>query len=166
MVINKPYSRFYIALALQELVNEKCINEVSAKYKCSRGLLQSLQQMASTFAGVVTAFCQALNWTMLALIISQFKERLFFGVHQDLIDLMKCSNLNGPRARALFDAGYKSLAELAIADVFSIEKVLYNCVCFDSKKREGETDLDADKRNKIRFLFVTGKPGIKKNSSL
>ena len=44
--------RFYTALALQELVNERPISAVAAKYKCTRGMLQSLQQMASTFAGM------------------------------------------------------------------------------------------------------------------
>lgn len=115
--------------------------------------------MASTFAGVVTSFCNALQWNMLALIISQFKERLFFGVHYTLIDLMKISNLNGQRARAFFDAGYQSLADLANADVFSIEKILYNSMSFDSKQREGENEFDAVKRNKIRFLHMTGKSG-------
>lgn len=121
--------------------------------------LQTLQQMASTFAGVVTSFCNALNWTMLTSIISQFKERLFFGVHQDLVDLMKIPNLNSQRARSLFNEGIQTLADLANSDIFIVEKILYNSICFDSKQRDGENKWDADQRNNLRFLFVTGKSG-------
>lgn len=116
--------------------------------------------MASTFAGIVTAFCKALNWSMLALIIDQFKERLFFGVHRDLIELMRLSNLNSQRARILFDAGIQSVTDVARADVSTVEQLLFNSVSFEAtKQRDGETDYDAEKRNKTRFIFVTGKTG-------
>lgn len=154
------FFRFYTALALMELVNETPINTVAIKYKFSRGVLQSLQQMTSTFAGIVTAFCRALNWEMLALIISQFQERLFFGVHQDLIDLMKISILNSQRARALHSAGFSTLIDVANANVFAIEQCLHNCISFDSKKRDGESNYEAEQRNKERSLFVTGKSGL------
>lgn len=152
--------RFYTALALMELVNEAPMNEVADKYKFSRGVLQSLQQMTSTFAGIVTSFCRALNWGMLALIISQFQQRLFFGVHQDLVDLMQLTMLNNQRARALHKAGFETLIDLANANVLDIEKCLFDCVCFDTKKREGESNYDAEQRNRERSLFVTGKSGI------
>lgn len=45
------HKRFYTALALQDLVNEVPLNEVATKFNCSRGMMQSLQQSASTFAG-------------------------------------------------------------------------------------------------------------------
>lgn len=153
--------RFYTALALQELVNEVPINTVASKYKCSRGMLQSLQQMASTFAGIVTSFCNSLQWDTLSLIVSQFKERLFFGVHRDLIDLMRIPDLNHKRARALFDAGITSLVDLANADVLSVEKILYNALSFDSaKQHDNENALEAAQRNEARNFYITGKAGI------
>ena len=148
-------------MALQELVNETPINKVAAKYKCSRGMLQSLQQMASTFAGIVTSFCNSLQWDTLSLIVSQFKERLYFGIHRDLIDLMRLPDLNHKRARALFDAGVTSLIELASCDVLDIEKILFNSLSFDSaKKHDDENELEAAQRNEIRNFFITGKTGL------
>lgn len=47
----KITSRFYTALALQDLVNEVPLSEVAKKFQCARGFLQSLQQAAATFAG-------------------------------------------------------------------------------------------------------------------
>nr|XP_036224574.1 DNA polymerase theta isoform X3 [Bactrocera oleae] len=155
------HKRFYTALALQELVNEVPINSVAAKYKCTRGMLQSLQQMSSTFAGIVTAFCNTLQWPTLSLVVSQFKERLFFGIHRDLIDLMRLSDLNHKRARALFDAGITTLVDLANADIFEVEKVLYNALSFDSaKQHDNEADYEALQRKQAREFFITGKVGL------
>lgn len=154
------HKRFYTALALLELVQERPMQEVAVKFKCPRGLLQSMQQMASTFAGIVTAFCQALNWQMLALIVDQFKERLFFGIHRDLIDLMRLSSLTAQRARALFAAGLPSLPDLANADVFKVEKILFDSIGFESnQRRDGENAFDAERRKRSRHLFITGKVG-------
>nr|XP_044250030.1 DNA polymerase theta [Drosophila takahashii] len=160
------HKRFYTALALQELVNETPINVVVHKFKCHRGMLQSLQQMASTFAGIVTAFCNSLQWSTLALIVSQFKDRLFFGIHRDLIDLMRLPDLSQKRARALFDAGFTSLVELAGADVLELEKVLFNSLSFDSaKQHDHENAEEAAKRNVVRNFFITGKAGMTVNEA-
>lgn len=156
----KIHKRFYTALALQELIDETPVSVVAAKYKFTRGVLQSLQQTASTFAGIVSSFCNALNWQLLGLIVTQFKQRLFFGVHQDLVDLMRISSLNGQRARALFQAGFQTLADLSKADILTIEKCLYDSISFDTRQRDGETNYDAEQRNKKRMFFVTGKAGL------
>lgn len=132
---------------------------MAEKYKCSRGLLQSLQQQSATFAGIVTSFCTVLNWTMLSLIVSQFKERLFFGVHHDLIDLLKLQSLNGIRARVLFDNGVKTLVDLANSDALTIENILYNSISFELRKNDDENEFDARQRNNFRNMYVTGKAG-------
>lgn len=159
------HKRFYTALALQELINEKPMNEVAAKYKFNRGTLQSLQQTSSTFAGIVNSFCHALNWEMLALIVNQMKDRLFFGIRQNLIDLMKIPLLNSQRARALYDAGFQTLIDISRASLVSVEKCLFDSISFDVKRRDGETDFDAEQRNKSRLFFVTGKSGITVNEA-
>ena len=45
------HKRFYTALILHDLVNEMSLSKACQKYKCTRGVLQSLQQSAATFAG-------------------------------------------------------------------------------------------------------------------
>lgn len=56
------HRRFYTALALQDLINEVPLTEVAAKFKCSRGMLQSLQQTASTFAGILFFLISFIFW--------------------------------------------------------------------------------------------------------
>lgn len=135
------------------------MNEVANKYKFNRGTLQCLQQTSSTFAGIVKSFCNALNWNMLALIVAQFKDRIFFGVHQDLIEIMKIPILNGKQriARILFNSGFQTLADISTASLFSIEKTLIDSISFDVEKRDGETNYEAEQRHKSRLLFAIGK---------
>ena len=45
------HRRFYLALVLHDLVNEMPLNAVGRKYGLNKGMLQSLQQSAATFAG-------------------------------------------------------------------------------------------------------------------
>ncbi|XP_069676367.1 DNA polymerase theta-like [Periplaneta americana] len=155
------HRRFYTALALHDLVNEVPLADVAKKFGCSRGMLQSLQQSAATFAGMVTAFCRRLGWSSVELLVSQFQDRLQFGVQRELIDLMRLDTLNGPRARALFDEGITSLADLAAADVCTVENTLHTAVPFQScKELNGETSFDTKQRNKLRNVWITGRQGI------
>ncbi|XP_037047750.1 DNA polymerase theta isoform X2 [Bradysia coprophila] len=154
------HTRFWTALAFEELVSEKNVNDVARKFRFPRGQLQSLQQNAAAFAAMVTLFCEALNWTMLAKIIAGFQERLFFGVHHDLVDLMKIPDLNSRRARVLYDRGICTLSDLANSDLFTMEKILNDSICFDTKQRDGESKWESEQRNKLRYLSITGKPGI------
>ncbi|XP_053604168.1 DNA polymerase theta [Plodia interpunctella] len=151
------HKRFYTALALQDLVNEVPLSEVANKFQCARGFLQSLQQAAATFAGMVTAFCRQLGWKNMEMLIAQFQDRLHFGIHSELLELMKLPSLNGIRARTLFDAGFETVSSIASADVNMIENTLHKTVPFESnKEREGDDSDDMRKRNKIKSIWVTG----------
>ena len=48
------HHRFYVALALNDLVNEVPLSKVAKKYDASKGMLQGLQQTVSSFAGMVS----------------------------------------------------------------------------------------------------------------
>ncbi|XP_046737079.1 DNA polymerase theta [Diprion similis] len=155
------HRRFFTALALHDLVREMPLTTVSEKYGCSRGVLQSLQQSASTFAGMVTQFCKQLGWDCMELLFCQFQARLQFGVCRELLDLLRLPMLNGLRARSLYKEGIKCVADLATADELSVERALHKALPFESEKeQDGEHILDAAKRNKVRSIFVTGRDGL------
>ena len=55
--------RFFTSLMLADLVREMTFEQIMTKYNFkNRGLLQTLQSSASTFAGMVTVFCERLGW--------------------------------------------------------------------------------------------------------
>ncbi|XP_043595515.1 DNA polymerase theta isoform X2 [Bombus pyrosoma] len=155
------HKRFYTALALHDLVREVPLTVVCTKYGCCRGVLQTLQQSASTFAGMITQFCKQLGWGCLELLVSQFQTRLQFGVCRELLDLLRLPMLNGLRARSLYKHGITSVAELATANELDVERALYKALPFESEKeQDGEHESEAVKRNKMRTVFVTGKDGL------
>ncbi|XP_036368703.1 DNA polymerase theta-like isoform X2 [Octopus sinensis] len=156
------HKRFYTCLCLNDLVQEMPLSEVAKKYTCNKGQLQSLQQSAATFAGMVTVFCARLGWTMLEVLLSQFHSRLTFGIQPELCDLVCISLLNGQQARLLFSAGYTSIADLATADAIQLEFVLHTGTQFQSNKQtEDETEWEALKRlRKSRCIWLHGCQGM------
>ena len=132
------HQRFYTALALHDLVHEVPILEVAAKYGATKGLLQSLQGAAGTFAGMTTVFCNRLGWKNMELLLSQFQNRLAFGVERELCDLVRVSLVNASRARVLYNAGFHTLASLASTNPSSVELCLRRATPFRSHHGDSE----------------------------
>ncbi|VDM81979.1 unnamed protein product [Strongylus vulgaris] len=93
--------RFFSALALYEVVNEKPIDEVARRFRISRGTLQTLQQQSATYAAMVVAFCSRLGWTYLHDLLKGFAARLAFGVRRELTELVSIEGLDGSRLELL-----------------------------------------------------------------
>ncbi|XP_046723327.1 DNA polymerase theta isoform X2 [Silurus meridionalis] len=155
------HKRFFTTLVLFDLVNEEPLGVVAKKYGCSRGQVQSLQQSASTYAGMVTVFCNRLGWHNLELLLSQFKSRLSFGVQRELCDLVRISLLNAQRARALYSAGLVTVAEVARANIVDVEKALRKAVPFKSSRQAvDESEEEAQERRSMRCIWVSGKKAL------
>lgn len=80
---------------------------------------------------MVTQFCKRLGWSSLELLISQFSERLQFGVQRQLVDLLHLDCLNSITARALFNAGILNISELALADLRSVQCALSKAIPYN-----------------------------------
>lgn len=100
--------RFFTSLILNDLVNEVPFSTILNKYGCQKGFLQSLQQSSSSYASMITVFCNKLGWFNLELLVNQFHSRLMFGVQRQLLDLIRISLLNSNRARLFYNAGFKN----------------------------------------------------------
>ena len=66
-----------------------------------RGLEQSLQALASTFAGQVAIFCGKLHWWQLHVLCQSFQDRLETGAQPDVVELARVPHVKTHRARAL-----------------------------------------------------------------
>ncbi|XP_051940194.1 DNA polymerase theta isoform X1 [Hippocampus zosterae] len=151
------HKRFFTTLVLHDLVREVPLAAVASKYNCNRGQLQSLQQSAATYAGMVTMFCRRLGWGNMELLLSQYQTRLSFGVQRELVDLVRVSLLTATRARALYTQGLRTVSELARASVADVQKALRNAVPFKSSKRAvDENEVEAVERRNLRCVWVSG----------
>nr|XP_033798472.1 DNA polymerase theta isoform X2 [Geotrypetes seraphini] len=155
------HKRFFTSLVLLDLICEVPLNNVTKKYGCSRGQLQSLQQSAATYAGMVTVFCKRLGWHNMELLLSQFQSRLTFGIQRELCDLVRVYLLNAQRARALYNAGFITVAELARGNITEVATALKNSVPFKSVRTAVDEDEEAaEERRTTRCIWVTGKKGL------
>lgn len=106
------------------------------------GFLQSLQQSSSTYSSMITVFCNRLGWFNLELLVNQFHSRLMFGVQRQLLDLVRIKLLNSHRARLFYNAGFNTVASLAMCDLKKIEKILRTSISYGHGKRN-ETESDS-----------------------
>ncbi|XP_056350646.1 DNA polymerase theta isoform X2 [Oenanthe melanoleuca] len=155
------HKRFFTSLALLDLISEVPLQDMTKKYGCSRGQLQSLQQSAATYAGMITVFCNRLGWHNMELLLSQFQSRLTFGVQRELCDLVRVSLLNAQRARALYSAGFVTVADLAKASPDDVAAALKNSVPFKSVRRAVDEDEEsAEERRAVRSIWMAGMKGL------
>ncbi|XP_061844724.1 DNA polymerase theta [Colius striatus] len=155
------HKRFFTSLALLDLISEVPLKDMTEKYGCSRGQLQSLQQSAATYAGMVTVFCNRLGWHNMELLLSQFQSRLTFGVHRELCDLVRVSVLNAQRARTLYNAGFVTVADLAKASPDDVATALKNSVPFKSVRRAVDEDEEsAEERRTVCSIWMAGMKGL------
>ncbi|CAG9838529.1 unnamed protein product [Diabrotica balteata] len=126
----------------------------------SLGMLQSLQQSSSSFAGMVTSFSKQLGWNSIELLLAQFQERMQFGVSRSYRPDAP-TVLNGKMARALYNAGIESVIQLANSEISAIENILHRVAPFESEKeREGESEYEKRQRNKYKNVWIAGREGL------
>ncbi|KAK6026188.1 hypothetical protein OSTOST_07894, partial [Ostertagia ostertagi] len=123
--------RFFSALALFDVVNEKPIDEVARRFRISRGTLQTLQQQSATYAAMVVAFCSRLGWTYLCDLLKGFASRLAFGVRRELTELVSIAGIDASRARVFHEHDITSMVELSNCTTKKISDVLSLAVPFN-----------------------------------
>ncbi|XP_036206823.1 DNA polymerase theta isoform X2 [Myotis myotis] len=155
------HKRFFTSLVLLDLISEVPLKEINRKYGCNRGQVQSLQQSAAIYAGMITVFSNRLGWHNMELLLSQFQKRLTFGIQRELCDLIRVSLLNAQRARFLYASGFLTVADLARANIAEVETVLRNAVPFKSARKAVDEEEEAvEERRNMRTIWVTGKKGL------
>ena len=116
--------RFWVMLMLREVMFEAPLPSVCQDFGVTRGTLQTLQSLASTFAGQVAIFCGKLRWWQLQVLCKSFQDRLETGAQPDVVELARVPHVKTHRARALVASGITSLDELACSSLHTIARAL------------------------------------------
>eukprot|EP01132_Coremiostelium_polycephalum_P005373 gene5373-6704_t len=114
--VDAKHARFYVSLALCDLIHESPLYMTSTKYEISRGDLQGLMANAGSFAWMVSSFCKKLGWNELDALVSMYIQRLDKGVRQEIIHLVEIPSVKQGRARQLWNAGYKTVKSISLAN--------------------------------------------------
>lgn len=109
--------RFFFAMILSDMINEKSYAECAKKYNIDKGKISSLMDSASVFTNMLAKFCAALEWDLLEGLLNVFSKRLGHGVRANLLELMEIPNVKAARARFLFANGFTTIEQVALADV-------------------------------------------------
>ncbi|XP_063238031.1 helicase POLQ-like isoform X2 [Bacillus rossius redtenbacheri] len=113
-VAERVVRRFYLTLMLAELWRQESVWRVAAKYQVSRGFVQGLMTSAAAFAACVMRFCEELQelWAFKELLVT-FSLQLSHCCTQELLPLMELPAVKKGRAQQLYNAGFKSLHDIA-----------------------------------------------------
>ena len=118
------YHRFYAALQLRAICNEVPLDKVAARFRTTRGFVQSLSTTCHSFAAGIIKFCERLGWGMLAAVLEHMADRLAAGARADLLELSRIPFVKSRTARALWENGYKSLRAVAEAEPEAVAQVM------------------------------------------
>ncbi|KAK0159433.1 hypothetical protein PV328_010310 [Microctonus aethiopoides] len=110
-------NRFYSTLILYDLWQRQSLFAVSNKYQINRGAIQNLLTSAGSFAISIAKFCQELSefWAFTDL-FTQFNNKLNYYCSAELGVLMELPAVKVGRAKQLYNAGFKTLQSIALAN--------------------------------------------------
>lgn len=129
------YRRFWCSLIINDLINEKRLQDICTKYRVNKATVQSTQRSVAQFAGVMSIFCEELGYHNIAALVKPLEQRINFSCQRDLLDLIKL-NITRPTARALYKAGYTNIFAVARADKLQVEFLIKQTIPF--KRDEDE----------------------------
>ena len=100
--------RFLKALQLHDVVSERDPNEIMAAFGVAGGHLAQLQEAASRYAGQVAAVCGPMGWGDVEVLVTRLQDRISAGARDEILCLTQIPGIGAARARALYDAGYRT----------------------------------------------------------
>jgi replicative superfamily II helicase len=80
---------------------------------------------AASFGGMMVSFSKRMGWWDLEVLLSNAVQRLGFGVKTDILPLVEIKGVKAARARALWNAGYRSVRAVASAKVLLSLRALH-----------------------------------------
>ncbi|CAG9801302.1 unnamed protein product [Chironomus riparius] len=106
--------KFYVALILYDLWNGQDLLSVSKKYKVNRGIVHKLMYAASSQAYSIFKFCEVYDeFWIFKEIMEQFSKRLAYCCSTELLPLMELPNVKIARAKMMYAAGLRTIADIA-----------------------------------------------------
>lgn len=149
------YRRFYASIILFKLVQEYPIRELERSMpEISRGQMQQLQKEASNFCGMTVTFCKKLNWNILANCLQVFGARISYGIHEELLPLVRMGPLMpGMRARSFFLSGLRNPLEITLALYSDVCQILLDCKPFEESTpfEVGKANVDELKNKQVQM---------------
>jgi len=111
------------AALLYEWINETPENDICTKYNIGEGDIRNLSETAQWIAHAAGEITRTLGYPQ-AEQMRQLTERITYGAHKELLPLIQIRDIGRVRARKLYNAGYKSAAQIANTTHAQLTKVI------------------------------------------
>ena len=127
--------RLWLALIMQELVEEHPIEQVVARFssptsedadskKLTPHELEDLQSSGAMFSGKVAQFAQNVGYDDMSILFNHLISRIAYGARADITPLCEIPFVQVKRARKLHRQGYKTVEDIAGAKSSEIARIL------------------------------------------
>eukprot|EP00889_Picochlorum_renovo_P000078 jgi/Picre1/27108/NNA_000078.t1 len=122
---NRLCTRLYIAFFLQELIQETPLLDCMNRYLIKSGrIVEEIRDDVSRFAAKGSAFCERLEWHLLAGTLKTFGSRVWFGARQEIISLASICRINPKDARILYEGGLERPQDIVSHSAADIHAIL------------------------------------------
>jgi helicase len=128
-----------LALIFLNWMEEKSENEIFENFKMTPGELHSRLEISDWLFYSILEIGKILNFEKeLMRKIRKLRMRLYYGVKEELLNLVKLKGIGRIRARILFNAGFKNIKKLKKAKVEDIAKALKSKALAEKIKKQIE----------------------------
>lgn len=142
-----PCLHLWNALIMMDLIDEKPVDAIMAKYKTGRGDLASLHDRTARRATAVANFCARMGelapgqkgWHDLKVLITNFQRRVLHAVRDELVEVMGIDQVGASTARQLFSSGLRTVELVAQASVQQVA----DAMCGDDPRLKRRAELRA-----------------------
>ena len=117
------------------------LEAIAGYYGVQLGSLQAFQTKCAIFSSVVVNLCQHLSWWNMYNLLSQYMDRISFIIQEELEELIEeltDVEIDPPKARAIYEAGFTSVYHISKAKPIDIMKALQRTLVV---KRQFSDDL-------------------------
>ena len=111
------------SLLLMEWIREKSENEICLKFGIGEGDIHAIADIAEWIMHVTTQLARLLDLKGVRE-ASELEKRIHYGAGPELMELLDIRSIGRVRARKLYEAGFRSTADLAGADPEKVAALL------------------------------------------
>ena len=105
-------SAFKTSLILEEWINEKGEDYLLDKYRITPGELRNKIEISDWLLYSCEELGNLLGFREKIRIMRKLRERIKYGIKEELISLVKLKGIGRVKARILYDAGFKKISDL------------------------------------------------------
>ncbi|MEM2874366.1 MAG: helicase-related protein, partial [Candidatus Nanoarchaeia archaeon] len=124
------------ALAFEDWCNEIGEDWLYKKYSVTPGELHSKREIADWLLYAIGELARLIGKSEVSSMCRKLRIRMYYGVKEELLHLIKLKGIGRARARKLFQAGYKTIADLGKADTKQLAMVLGSIKLAESIKQQ------------------------------